>query len=100
MKVELRRAALEDLEAGSAFYDEFGAGLGAYFLESVFADIRALEQFAGIHERRGKYFRARTRHFPFGIFYRVSGDLVEVAAVFDCRRSPRWILKRLRERGQ
>ena len=100
MKVQILRAAIADLEACSDFYDEFQAGLGAYCFESVSRDIDELEIFAGIHEKRGRYFRAQAKQFPVSIFYRVSGDFVKVVAVLDSRRSPRWILKRLRERGQ
>ena len=55
MRVELRTEAREDLAEGAAFYDRQRPGLGDYFIESIFADLEALESLwprAGISTSR------------------------------------------------
>lgn len=98
MTIRILRAALQDLEAGSNFYDELQAGLGAHFFDSLYSDIRGLATRAGVHVAREGYFRALAERFPYAIYYQVNGDCVEVVAVLDCRRSPRWIQVRLKDR--
>ncbi len=49
MQVRIARSAKTDLLEGYAFYETRQAGIGEYFLDSLFADIDALALFAGIH---------------------------------------------------
>jgi hypothetical protein len=42
MRIEVLDAAQDDLVAGFQFYEEQSPGLGAYFLDSLFADIDSL----------------------------------------------------------
>ena len=42
MKVRVLRAAFQDLAAGRRFYDRQEAGVGAYFFDSLFAEIDSL----------------------------------------------------------
>lgn len=42
MQVRIARSAETDLLEGYAFYEEQQAGIGEYFLDSLFADIDAL----------------------------------------------------------
>lgn len=58
MKLRLLSLAHEDLLAGRAFYERQQAGLGAYFLDSLFSDIESLLLHAGVHARHFGYFRA------------------------------------------
>lgn len=51
MRVRIARSAETDLLEGYAFYEEQHAGIGDYFLDSLFADIDALALFAGIHRK-------------------------------------------------
>ena len=51
MKVRIRPSAEGDLSDGFAFYEKQELGLGAYFLDSLFADIDALALYGGIHRR-------------------------------------------------
>ncbi len=51
MQVRVTRSAETDLLAGYAFYEEQQAGIGDYFLDSLFADIDALALYAGIHPK-------------------------------------------------
>ena len=49
MRIEVLDDAKDDLVEGFRFYEETSPGLGAYFLDSVFADIDSLLLYAGIH---------------------------------------------------
>lgn len=96
MKIELLAEAVDDLVEGHAFYEEQQAGLGAYFLESLYSDIGSLQLYAGIHRKvYGSYLRLLSKRFPFAIFYTVSAEKVFIHAVVDCRRNPAWIREKL-----
>ena len=95
MKIEILDEAQQDLIDGHRFYERQSSGLGDYFTNSMFADIESLRLFAGIHERHWGYHRLLARRFPFAVYYTLSGDLVRVYAVLDCRRNPGFIEARL-----
>lgn len=97
MKVRITRSAETDLLEGYAFYEEQQAGIGEYFLDSLFADIDALTLFAGIHPRSdGRLYRALGKRFPFAIYYDMQGNEAIVVAVLDCRQNPASIAERLK----
>ncbi len=48
-QVRIARSAEADLLEGYVFYERQQAGVGDYFLDSVYADIDALALYAGIH---------------------------------------------------
>ncbi|MCX8087344.1 MAG: type II toxin-antitoxin system RelE/ParE family toxin [Rhodocyclaceae bacterium] len=99
MQVVITRAAETDLLEGYAFYEAQQAGIGEYFLDSLFADIDALAYFAGIHAKPdGRLYRALAKRFPFAIYYDLIGDTVRVIAVLDCRQNPASITRRLQGR--
>lgn len=97
MHVRILRPAERDLEEGYAFYEGQQAGLGDYFLDSLFADIDALAIYGGIHRRVFGSHRMLVRTFPYAIYYDVVAKAVLVWAVVDCRRSPVWIAHHLKE---
>jgi hypothetical protein len=79
------------------FYEDQQLGLGAYFLESLYADISSLQLYAGIHRKAyGNHHRMLSKRFPYAVFYTFSGNTVYIRAVVDCRRNPAWIRKKLR----
>lgn len=99
MQVRIARSAETDLLEGFAFYEQQQAGIGEYFLDSLFADIDALVLFAGIHFKPdGHLHRALAKRFPFAIYYDVRDDIATVVAVLDCRQNPASITKRLKHR--
>jgi hypothetical protein len=49
VKIRVLDAAAQDLIDGFRFYEIQGAGLGQYFIDSLFADIDSLLLYAGIH---------------------------------------------------
>ena len=96
MKVFIQPSALADLRAVFRFYEKQQAGLGSYFLDSLYSDIDSLLLYAGIHaEHFGKY-RLLSERFPYAVYYEVRDDLIMVRAVLDLRRDPSWISRKLR----
>jgi len=96
MKIEILSVAMGDIQSGQRFYEEQQEGLGAYFLDSLFSDIDALLLYAGIHPQFFGYYRALSKRFPYAIYYRVSGQTIQVWRVLDCRQKPSRIEKNLR----
>ena len=98
MRIKILASAEDDLLAGFRFYEAQAEGLGAYFLDSLFADIDGLMIHAGVHSVVfGKYHRLLASRFPFAVYYTLDGDTALVHAVLDCRRDPKRTLRRLRQ---
>ena len=95
MHVKILKEAHEDIRSGRHFYDAQEYGVGQYFSSTVFADIRSLRNFAGVHPKQHGYFRMLMRRFPYAIYYDKDGTDVTVVAVLDWRRDPAWIERRL-----
>lgn len=72
-------------------------GLGAYFLDTLFSDIESLLLHAGVHVRVFGYFRALSRRFPYAIYYKLNGEMIEIWRVLDCRQHPHRTRKALRK---
>ena len=51
MRVKILKEVHEDIRNGRLFYDAQERGVGQYFSSTVFADIRSLRNFAGIHTK-------------------------------------------------
>lgn len=97
MQVRIARSAETDLLEGYAFYEQQQAGIGEYFLDSLFADIDALALFAGIHPRPdGRLHRTLAKRFPFAVYDEVRDDIATIVAVLDCRQNPASITQRLK----
>jgi hypothetical protein len=89
VRVQILDLAKDDLIRGHRFYERREAGLGNYFLDSLYSDIDSLRLFGGIHRKAYKGFhRALSKRFPFAIYYKVEGNIVRVRAVVDCRNDP------------
>ncbi len=90
--VRIGASAERDLLVGFEFYETQAAGLGQYFLDSLFSDIDALALYAGVHPKPlSGLHRSLSRRFPFAIYYDFDGNTAIVLAVLDCRRNPRSI---------
>jgi plasmid stabilization system protein ParE len=95
-KVWIARSAEADLLEGYVFYERQQAGVGDYFLDSLFADIDALALYAGIHPKPdGRLHRSLAVRLPFAIYYELNGDVATVVAVLDCRQNPGSITERV-----
>ena len=96
MKIRILESARRDLLDGYRFYEAQAAGLGQYFLDSLFSDIDSLLVNAGVHPVHfERYHRLLSRRFPFAIYYRIEGQHAVVYAVLDCRRNPTMLRERL-----
>lgn len=96
MKLRILDAASKDLIDGYRFYEKQQAGLGTYFLDSLYSDIDSLQLYAGVHLVIFKcYHRALSKRFPFAIYYQVHSQEVLIYAVLDCRHNPAWIRERV-----
>ena len=96
MKIRILASASRDLIEGYRFYEKQAAGIGTYFLDSLYSDIDSLMISAGMHSVHfGRYHRLLSKRFPFAIYYRVEDQSVLVHAVLDCRRNTAWIRKKL-----
>ena len=96
MRIEIHDDARQDLIAGFYFYENQESGLGDYFLDCLYSDIDSLQIYAGIHPIVFGQDRSLSKRFPFAIYYTVTGNVVHVNAVLDCRRNPTWIRDRLK----
>jgi len=97
MKVRILDEAEQDLLDGFKFYALREAGLGDYFVHSLFSDIDSLLLYAGIHSIHFGYHRLLSQRFPFAVYYKIEGETVNVWAILDCRQDPARIHARLTE---
>ena len=88
MRIRILSSAVEDLHAGRLFYERQAEGIGAYFFDSLFADIDSLSLYAGIHPVVFGYHRLLAKRFPYAVYYTVEGDAAVVWRVLDLRRHP------------
>ena len=95
MQVQILDEAERDLLEGAQFYEKQIAGLGHYFLDSLFSDIDSLQFYGGIHSTHFGYYRLLSKRFPFAVYYRVENNVVRVMAILDCRQDPGKVKKRL-----
>jgi hypothetical protein len=95
MQIQILDEAEQDLLEGAQFYESQIAGLGHYFLDSLFSDIDSLQIYGGIHSMHFGYYRLLSRRFPFAIYYRVENNVASVIAVLDCRQDPKKVKNRL-----
>lgn len=98
MQARLRPEARLDIYEASRFYDRQSDGLGDKFIESIYGDLERLERLAGVHSRRGRYFRIFSQKFPYMICYDIQGEEIMVVAVLSCRMLPKSIDDTLDER--
>jgi plasmid stabilization system protein ParE len=95
MTIEILDTAGEDLKRGYRFYEKQAAGLGEYFLDSIYSDIDSLLIYHGIHPMKfGSYHCLFSKRFPFAIYYTISEERILVDAVLDCRQDPQRAGKR------
>jgi plasmid stabilization system protein ParE len=90
LPVRVRRRAELDLGDAYAWYESRADGLGEAFLRAVdacFARIaRDPEVYAVQHDRVR---RARLHRFPYGVYYTIREDFIDILAVYHGRRRPR-----------
>jgi len=96
MNIFILPSAMDDLAVGFDFYEKQEAGLGDYFMNSLFADVDSLKLYGGIHRKVFGFHRSLARRFPFAIYYEMESEQFFVRAILDCRRDPQWIRQKLK----
>ena len=91
MNLRILASAFHDLADGRDFYERQGAGMGEYFLDSLFSDIDSLALYAGIHRKVFSFHRLLSKRFPYAVYYQFDGRNVIVYRVLDLRQDPRKI---------
>lgn len=76
----------------SAWYERHRQGLGREFLDEVLVMLASIAEtpltYPDVHRKTR---RAIIRRFPFGIYFRIEGEMVVVLAVMHASRNPhRW----------
>ncbi len=85
------RAAAELVEA-TEWYDSQRYGLGLEFVDSVDTVLALIRRHPIVgQEVRSRIRRVLLKRFPFGVFYTIRSDRIDVLAVVHSRRHPaRW----------
>ena len=89
-RVNIREDAEADIEEAAVWYEQQYEGLGVEFLDEVLFSLETITDnpylFAEIHRQTR---RVMINRFPFGIYYRIKGELVIVVAVMHGSRDPK-----------
>jgi plasmid stabilization system protein ParE len=89
MVVEFHPAASQELEAASLFYEGRRAGLGEELADEIEDVCLLLSEYASIGRKVDEVHRSvPLRRFPFTLFYRVRGTVVQIVAVAHKRKRP------------
>ena len=91
MNLRILASAFKDLADGRDFYERQGAGVGEYFLDSLFSDIDSLALYAGVHRKVFGFHRLLSKRFPYAVYYQFDGRNSVVYRVLDFRLDPRKI---------
>jgi plasmid stabilization system protein ParE len=78
------------MDEAYAWYESRAEGVGDAFLraiEACFARIARQPESYEIQHKRVR--RARLRRFPYGVYYTIREDFIDVLAVYHGRRRPR-----------
>lgn len=88
--VRVRRRAELDVSDAYAWYEERAAGLGEAFLRAAEACLARITRHPEAHVVvHGRVRRARLHRFPYGVYYVIREDCIDVLAVYHGRRRPR-----------
>jgi plasmid stabilization system protein ParE len=89
MVVEFHPAASEELVAASTFYEGRRPGLGDELLDEIEDACLLLSEYPAIGRMVDEIHRSvPLRRFPFVLFYRVRGTVVQIVAVAHKRKRP------------
>lgn len=91
MTIELRLRAEAELDLADAalWYEAQSPGLGHQFLDEVLAAFNTIAEMplaCQIVYRNSRRFLIH--RFPFGIYYRIDGDIIIVVAIMHSSRNP------------
>ncbi|MCK6524603.1 type II toxin-antitoxin system RelE/ParE family toxin [Myxococcota bacterium] len=90
LKINVRPAALDELERAWSWYEDRRPGLGEEFRACVDAALGAAARDPLAYPRiHGELRRVLVRRFPYVVLYLAEADRLEVIAVFHGARDPR-----------
>jgi len=96
LKLIINPFAELDLQVAYEWYDLKKEGLGKEFLNEVEITLDRVHQNPHQFQKIKKQIRmAVVKHFPFGVFYFVKNDVINVFAIFHFSRNPQNLKKRL-----
>lgn len=89
MKLCWHGEAKAEADAAAAFYHRERPGLALRFLDDLEEALHRVQRHPHVYRQVAIGIRkCRVRHFPYGVIYRLRGDLIEVIAIMHLRRSP------------
>ncbi|MCH6259057.1 type II toxin-antitoxin system RelE/ParE family toxin [Puniceicoccaceae bacterium K14] len=89
MEVIFSESAKAEARHAASHYEDEVEGLGKTFLAYVEGSIDEIERFPLASRVIGKDFRRfLVPRFPYGIIYRVSQDMIFIAAIMHLKRRP------------
>ena len=101
MKIEFLRGAAEDLIESVEYYEMRQRGLGGKLAAEVQRVAAVLLELPTLGERLDRiHRRIQLKRFPYGLIFRVEGDVIRVVAVAHRRRRARYWSFRVQECGQ
>lgn len=90
LALRVRRRAELDVAEAYAWYESRAEGLGESFLGALDRCFDSIEHHPeAAPEASSRVRRARLRRFPYGVYYVVREDAIDVLAVYHSRRRPR-----------
>lgn len=89
MEVIFASGVLDDVSESAAFYEREVAGLGRVFLDNINTGIQEIRDTPFLYRIiKGEYRRHLISRFPFGIIYKLNGNIIYIVAVMHLRRKP------------
>ena len=90
----------DDVRSGTIWYEEKAPGLGHEFRRAFVARATEVGRHPLIYREVYRDFRrCLIRRFPYGMYFRVDGDLVIVFGLFHSARDPETVNASLEKRG-
>jgi plasmid stabilization system protein ParE len=90
LPIRVRRRAELDVDDAYAWYESRADGLGEALLRAVDACLARIARHPDAYAvQHGQVRRARLHRFPYGVYYAIRGDFIDVLAVYHGRRRPR-----------
>lgn len=89
-RIELRPAAIADLDDAAAWYEERSAGFGRDFVREISVAISSLALVPLVPRLRHRSAGVRwvySRRFPYRIIYRVEAERIVIFAILHAARS-------------